>query len=68
VTNARYDRDVSTALKEYTNSNKPFVKAAAVVGVTGMKEIILNAIILFTRRNFSIFKQIEEAKEWLATQ
>ena len=68
VTDARYNRQVSAALKEYTNSNKPFVKAAAVVGVTGMKEVILNAIILFTRRNFSLFDRIDEAKEWLTTR
>ena len=68
VTNAHYNRAVSAALKEYTNANKPFVKAAAVVGVTGMKEVILNAIILFTRRSFSLFDNIEKAKEWLATK
>ena len=68
VTNAHYDRKVSAALKEYTNANKPFVKAAAVVGVTGLKEVILNAIIFFTRRSFSLFDSIEEAKEWLAAK
>lgn len=68
VTNARYNRKVSAALKEFANANKPFVKAAAVIGVTGMKEVILNAIILFTRRNFSLFDRIDEAKEWLTTK
>ncbi len=68
VTDARYNRQVSAALKEYTNANKPFVKAAAVIGVTGLKEVILNAIILFTRRKFSLFDRIDEAKEWLATR
>jgi hypothetical protein len=68
VTNAHYDRQVSAALKEYTNANKPFVKVAAIVGVTGLKEVILNAIIFFTRRSFSLFNSIEEAKEWLAAK
>ena len=68
VTNAHYDRKVSAAMKEYTNANKPFVKAAAIVGVTGMKEVILNAIIFFTRRSFTLFDNIENAKEWLAAK
>jgi hypothetical protein len=68
VTNAHYDRKVSAALKEYTNANKPFVKAAAVVGISGLKEVILNAIIFFTRRSFSLFENLEDAKEWLAAR
>jgi hypothetical protein len=68
VTNAHYNRQVSAALKEYTNANKPFVKAAAIVGVSGLKEVVLNAIIFFTRRSFSLFASIEEAKEWLAAK
>ncbi|HZS03795.1 MAG TPA: hypothetical protein VFD58_02890 [Blastocatellia bacterium] len=66
VTNAHYNREVSAALKAYTSANKPYVRAAAIVGVTGMREVILNAIILFTRRNFSLFSHPEDAKEWLA--
>jgi hypothetical protein len=32
VTNARFDDTVSQRMKEFTAHNKPFVKAAAVVG------------------------------------
>ena len=66
VRNARFDRKVSQSLKEYSRDNKPFVRAAAVVGLSGLMEIILHAVVIFTRRQFSIFEDIEEAKDWLA--
>ena len=66
VRNARFDRRVSQSLKEYTRDNKPFVRAAAIVGLSGLMEIILHAVVMFTRRKFSIFEDIEEAKDWLA--
>ena len=66
VRNARFDRRVSQSLKEYSRDNKPFVRAAAIVGLSGLMEIILHAVVMFTRRKFSIFEDLEEAKDWLA--
>ena len=66
VRNARFDRKVSQRLKEYSRDNKPFVRAAAVVGLSGLMEIILQAVAMFTRRQFTIFETIEEAKDWLS--
>ena len=66
VRNARFDRKVSQSLKEYSRDNKRFVRAAAIVGLSGLMEIILQAVVMFTRRQFSIFENLEEAKDWLA--
>jgi hypothetical protein len=66
VRNARFDRKVTQALKDYTNENKPYVRAAAVVGMSGLMQVILNAIVVFTRRKFATFESVDEAKEWLA--
>jgi hypothetical protein len=65
VRNAHYNRDVTQRLKEYTRANKPHVRAAAIVGLNGLMEVILQGIILFTRRKFSMFGDIEQAKDWL---
>lgn len=65
VRNARFDRKVTQALKEYTHQNKPYVRAAAVVGMSGLMQVILNAIIVFTRRRFATFDSLDEAKDWL---
>jgi hypothetical protein len=66
VRNARFDRRVSQRLKEYSRDNKPFVRAAAIVGLSGLMEIILHAVVMFTRRKFSNFEDLEEAKDWRA--
>ena len=66
VTNMRFDDRVSDQMKEYTAHNKPYVRAAAVVGVEGVKKVILNAVMLFSKRKFQTFDTIERAKNWLA--
>ena len=68
VTNARFDDTVSQRMKEFTAHNKPFVKAAAVVGVTGLKKIVFEAVMLFSKRKIHAFATIEQAKDWLAAQ
>jgi hypothetical protein len=66
VTNARFNEAVGDGLKQFTAHNKPYVKAGAVVGVTGLKRIIFSAVIAFSRRNIETFDDIEQAKHWLA--
>ena len=67
VTNTRFDDKVSAELKAFTVHNKPYVKAAAVVGVSGLKKIILEAVMLFSNRKLHAFETVELAKNWLVT-
>jgi hypothetical protein len=59
VTDAWFDPDVTDAMKEFLFGNKPYVVAAAVVGVTGSK------IMKILGRKLVLFDTIEQAKEWL---
>ena len=68
VTKARFNAQVSEAMKEYTAHNKPFVRAAAVVGLSGLQEILYNVIIKLTGRKISTFSDQLPAKDFLATQ
>lgn len=68
VTDIRFNDDLSRVMKEFTAHNKPYVRAAAVVGVTGLKRIIYNAVIAFSRRNITTFDDREAAKRWLTEQ
>lgn len=68
VTNAAFDDSVRLAMKEFTVHNKPYVKASAVVGVTGLKRIIFDGIMLFSRRKITAFDNIEAARDWLTSQ
>lgn len=67
VTNARFNEDVSARMKEFTTHNKPYIKASAVVGITGVKKIIFEAVMLFSKRKLHSFETLEQAKDWLVT-
>ena len=68
VTKARFNGQVSEAMKEYTSHNKPYVRAAAVVGLSGLQEIVYNVIIKLTGRNIATFSEVGTAKDFLASQ
>ena len=65
VTNARFNEHITERMKEFTAHNKPYVKAAAIIGIVGIKKIIFEAVMMFSKRKIHIFENIHEAKEWL---
>jgi len=65
VTNARFNDEVGDGMKQFSAHNKPYVKAAAVVGITGLKKIIFGAVVAFSKRNIESFDDVEQAKRWL---
>ncbi len=67
VTDTRFNDKVSEQMKEFTAHNKPYVRAAAVVGITGLKKIIFEAVMAFSKRKLHAFDSIEQAKAWLAS-
>lgn len=68
VTDARFNTDVVSQMKEFTAHNKPYVRASAVIGVTGLKKVIFDAINRFSGRNLRSFDDKYEAISWLHTQ
>jgi hypothetical protein len=68
VTNTAFNSKVSEAMKEFVVHNKPYVVAAAVVGVTGLKQVIYNTVMKFSGRKLTAFDTLAEAKDWLAAQ
>ncbi len=68
VTGAKYNLEVTQALKEFVKGNKPFVKAGAVVGLDALNKIIYNSIMHVSGRNLLSFDNIEKAKDWLVEQ
>lgn len=65
VTNARFNQEVGEQMKQFAMDNKPFVKAGAVVGITGLKRIIFGAVMAFSKRKLESFDNREQAKHWL---
>jgi len=68
VAGSRYDADVVQALKELTAHNRPYVKAAAVVGLNPLMRVIYRAVAAFSKRDIRIFDDLEKAKDWLQEQ
>jgi hypothetical protein len=66
VTNARVDRRVTEALKEYVAHNKPYVMAGAVVGLNDLKTVVFNFVNRATGRSLRAMDSLDQAKEWLA--
>ncbi len=68
VTETKYDKTVTQKLKELSTQNKPYVKAGAAVGVTGLKKIVFQGVMKVSGRNLSLFDTREEAIKWLSSQ
>lgn len=63
-----FDKDIRDAFTDLVKHNKPYMLSSAIVGVTGMKQIVFNAIMKITGRDIKSFNTVEEAKEWLAAK
>ena len=68
VANTGFDTEVAAIMGEYASHNSPFVKASAVVGVSGVQKVVLVAIKALTGRDYFIADTMDEAKEWLVKQ
>lgn len=68
VHDVHFDGRVVSALKEAGVQNKPYLKAVAVVGITGLTKIIHRAMMTLMRIEMPAFDTDEEAREWLAAQ
>jgi hypothetical protein len=66
VTNTVYNKEVSAAIKEFSAKNTPYVRASAVVGVDGLRSVLLQAVTMITHREIKACKTRDEAIEWLA--
>lgn len=67
-TEARYNKEMVSKLLSYVQHNKPFVRAAAVLGVVGLKRVIYNTVCQLTGRNIIAFNNRTQALDWLITQ
>lgn len=66
ITDAHWDDTVKDELKQLAKANAPYVRASAIVGVTGIRSIIFSAIARFSGREFKLFDSAEAARDWLA--
>lgn len=65
IEHGKFDPALVDKLKELTKGNAPYVRKAAVVGVTGVFKIVMTAVSIFSRREFKVCDTKEEAVRYL---
>lgn len=68
VTGTQQNEAVNQQFKIFTAHNKAYVKAAAAVGIDGLKKTVLDTIERIEKRQIHPFETVEQAKDWLAEQ
>lgn len=68
VTNLRFDIELSQQFKAYTEFNKPYVKAAAIIGAAGLLKSGFQFVAHFAKRDIRAFDTKDEALDWLVNQ
>jgi len=65
VKDAVFNSEVIDAMKDFALSNKDYVRAGCIVGLSGLQKTIYTVVMKFSGRNLPIFDTLEEAKKWL---
>ena len=68
LTGMHFNSEIMDAIKAYAAQNKPHVKAAAVVGMEGLLEVLVHGVERTAERSLFNFKSRAEAQEWLCQQ
>jgi len=67
ISGSMYNKEIAAAFKEFAAGNKPFIKMTAIVGLEGIKKVLYDAILIFTKRKNMVAKDdVEKAKDFLA--
>jgi hypothetical protein len=68
VSNSPFDNSVKEALRDVLDHNRPYVLAAALLGVTGLKKVMYTALMRITGRNSRVFETEADALAWLEAE
>jgi hypothetical protein len=63
-----YDTETKTIIAEWMDFNRPYIRQGAVIGLDGIKRIMVNSILKMSgRNNMKFFRGRDEAVKWLAS-
>lgn len=60
-----FNSNIKELFSDFVKGNKEHVKASAVIGVNGMKQILFNGIMKITGRDIRSLNSKEQALDWL---
>ena len=63
-----FNSTIKDLFSKFISGNKPYIKASAVVGLSGLQRIIYNGVMKITGRKIRSFDNINVAKDWLTSQ
>jgi len=67
INQMHFNNQIKDLFMDLVKGNKPYMKASAIVGVTGLKQILFNGIMKMSGRDVKSFDNEDQAKEWLIT-
>lgn len=67
ATNCAFNSDMLELVKEFTKANTPYMKKAAVVGISGLLQMALSAVTKYSGREFITCRTREEALDCLVS-
>jgi hypothetical protein len=65
VAGCTFDQQSITLLKSVALANAPFVKRAALIGLSDLQRLVYEAVLVFSRRKIPLFVSRKEALDWL---
>ena len=63
-----FNSDIKKFFEEMVKLNAPYVRAAAVIGMSGLISVMYNAFVTVTGRNIKSFRTKEDALEYLISK
>jgi hypothetical protein len=64
-----YDSETKSIVADWMDFNRPYIGQGAVIGLDGIKRIMVNSILKMSRRsNMKFFRARDEAVKWLASR
>lgn len=68
VAGLRFSGETVAAFKAMVEHNRPYIRASAVVGLSGLHRVIYVAVQRLAGRQIPTFEDEESARAWLVTQ
>jgi hypothetical protein len=59
--------EVMDFAKESSARMTKYIRKEAIIGVSGIRQVLLDAVSRFSGRHFAVFDDVEAAKDWLVS-
>jgi hypothetical protein len=68
VTGTTFDKESVAVLQAKVAANAPYVRRAAVIGISGLQRLIYEGVQAFSRRRIPLFESRQQALNWLVQE